>query len=183
MKVPPPVDEDEAVLTPMADSLLSYLTRSLDGAEGVVYEKLADEVLSQAHCPHVKFMVLPRLVNMKLNLGALIQSVLEGVAKQEVASNEDLLYSIIQLGDSRLQSGDLEEGLLVKYLHLLSLLMEQSPSGMDVPISEEDDEDDEEEEETMEEEGRGRKSDGGVFQHCLNLIGGRHTANILHTRE
>ena len=77
------------------------------------------------------------------------------------------------MADSRLSF------LLVKYLRLLSLLMEQSPSGMDVPISEEDDEDDEEEK-TMEEEGRGRKSKGVIFQHCLNL---RHTANILHTRE
>ncbi len=165
-------------MTPMGSTLLSYLTRPLDGAEGVVYEHLSNEVLSQAQDAHVKFMILPRLISMELNLGPLLRSIHEGVVKGGVALNGDLIYSIIQLTDASLKSGELSDDLFMQYLQLMALLLELSPVRQ--PVLMEDDEEEEEEEEMEEEDG---SQNVGVFDQCLALLGGSHTVPTLHAKE
>ena len=180
LKAPPPEDA-EATPTPLAESLLGYLTRPLvSGREdGGVYVSLANEILSLSLSPHVSYYVLPHLRRSDVDLPVLVKSVLGGVASGGVASSLQLLYSILELTHSRLPSLGAE--LLESYLQLVSVLLsEHTPS---VPM------------ETgggvAEEDWEEMEVDGGedplacpeaMLRHCLAALGGPQIAETLQQR-
>ena len=185
VKVPPPESMSEAIPTPLADSLLCYLTRPLiNNAVDVVYEKLANEVLTQSLCPHVSFMVLPRLLNMDLDLGTLIRAIQVGVVRGCVVLNTELLYSTLQLVHPRLEGAQLDNILLVEYLQLISLLLDRSHvTSVGMSHKEEGEEEDAIDSIQDGDEMGVLTSPEGMFRHCLATIAGGQIANTLHSRK
>ena len=136
----------DATPTPLATSLLGYLTRPLIGRQGsgLVYESLANEVLSSSHSPHVIYSILPHLRKCDLNLPVLVQAVLRGVANGGVVPCVELLYAVVTLVHHKLTSLDTQQQLLHDYLQLVSTLLDRTPLGHATSAGEGEEEEEEE---------------------------------------
>lgn len=186
LRVPPP-DGPEATPTPLATSLLGYLTHPLisGGGNGFVYEFLANEVLGSSHSPYVTYYVLPHLRRCPdVNLSALVGAIHAGVTSEGVAPSLSLLYAVIQLVHFRLPSIVKEERLVETYLRLVSLLLSKLPSGHEANGNAGAQEEEEEEEE-MEEGGEEDplSSRDAMLRHCLAALGGEQLPTCLELRR
>ena len=183
LKVPPP-DDPDATPTPLAVSLLDYLTRPLQALETVpeggrrIYESLANEILSLANSPHVSYYVLPRLRNSHLSMSALVRAVTAGLSSGGVAPSVELLYGVIQLTHFT-NTVHTDPQLLQDYLHLLSLLLGHAPSSH---VTTEEGEEEEEEEE-MSVDLDPVSSPESMLRHCLATIGGDQLLTCLQQRR
>ena len=181
LKTPPPEDV-EPTPTPLASSLLGYLTRPLlSGCEdGGVYESLANEILSLSLSPHVSYHVLPHLRNSSINVPALVHSVLAGVVSGGVTPSLQLLYSVLELAHAQLPMLK-GEGLLQTYLKLVSVLLSSHTPLVPVGVSGE--------EEGEEEEGEGMEVEEplscpeAMLRHCLATLGGSEIPTALHQQR
>ena len=187
LRVPPPEDLD-ATPTPLAASLLGYLTRPLigGGGSGFVYKFLANEVLSSSRSPHVTYYVLPHLRRCPdVDLSALVGAIHAGVTNGGVVPSLELLYAVIQLVHFRLPSVETEGGFVETYLHLVSMLLSKLPSGHGAEGSMGEEEEEEEGEGRMEEEGEEDplSSHDAMLRHCLATLGGEQLPTCLQLRR
>ena len=156
----------------------------MQDAADVVYHKLANEVLAQSLSPHVRFMVLPRLCAMDINHGALIRCIHGGVVSGCVYFTTELLYSVLLLVHPMLESAKLDDLVVVDYLRLISLLLDHSHVIYEgVSHDKEEDTDDEvglikDDQQPVE-----LTSLEGLFQHCMDIVGGSKIASTLHSRK
>jgi hypothetical protein len=183
LRVPPPEDL-EATPTPLTSSLLGYLTRPLlsSGRSDFVYQCLASEVLSSSHSPHIAYYVLPHLCGCPgIHLSPLVRAIHSGVVSGGVAPSLALLYAVTQLVHFRLNSIE-EEGLVETYLHLVSILLGEIPSGH-VTTGVGDMVEDEEEEEEVEGVVDPLSSRDAMLRHCLTTLGGEQLLTCLQLRR
>ena len=150
-----------------------------------MFESLANEVLSSSFSPHVRYYVLPYLMNSDIDLLTLVHSILVGVSKEGVTPSLELLYSIIQLIHSKFNSPRFSEQLVLDYLQLVSTLLRHIPSSH-VPADdaggvEADDAMSTEEE--KEEDGGNLSSHDAMLRHCLATIGGEEFTSYLHFKK
>ena len=123
-RVPPPEGSDHTP-SPLASSLLDYLTRPLlcGRKDFALYASFASELFSAPLTPHICYLVLPRLSTSDLSLEHLLGSLLRGVVSypRGVASPLVLLYAVLQLVHPKLKV--LSQQLLAQYLQLLAVLL------------------------------------------------------------
>lgn len=180
LKTPPPEDPSTTP-TPLASSLLGYLTCPLTSCpeRQMVYESLANEILSCSDSPHVSYCVLPHLVRSDINMSAVVSSILTGVTSGGVAPSPELLYAVVQLTHSRLTADRAGADLLPDYLHLLSLLLGSAPSShVTAGVESVDDDDDSGDDMEIDP----LSSRDAMLHHSLIIIGGDQLPKCIQHR-
>ena len=171
--------------TPLVGSLLGYLTHPLSALpdSSLLYESLAKEVLSSAHSNHVTYYVLPHLSKSELNVSALVQAIISGLASGDVAPSLELLFAVIRLVQPNLSPEKSDQQLLQDYMQLVSLLLDHTPSSH-VTQEGAGHEEDEGEEEGMEVGGSDPlTSQDAMLRHCLATVGGEELPRCLQQRR
>ncbi len=178
-KVPPPDDLD-TVPSPLATSLLSYMTLPLLGGDACCYEALAREVLARSTSPHLCYLVIPHLVNSDLNLEMLVHSISMGVVSGRVPASLELLYGLLRLVHFRLTSPNMKNKTILDYLHVVSLLLDHAPlnhvTSMDTRDSDADDI-------MVTEDSTPLSSPEAILRHCLVIVGGEEIPKCIRLKK
>lgn len=124
-RVPAPASEEDHTDSPLASSLLKYISQPFSHGfeENDLYMALAREVFNSPLSPHMCYLVLPHLVLFELNLSSLVTAILRGVANGGVASSLGLLYFLLKLVHVQLGSKVISHQSLTEYLELVALLL------------------------------------------------------------
>ncbi len=167
-RVPPP--DDDHTHSPLTSSLLEYISRPFKTMLATpLYPSLTRELLSPPLTPHLCHIVIPHLLTLELNFELLVDTLL---VSQHDAVPMETLYVVLQLVHPRLH--DIDQTSLAKYLKLISLLLNNAPSGGHVTSS--DDEDDE----SMDEDESDPLDGGeGLRKCCISRITSQELAGRL----